>query len=76
MATCSILRHSNCLEVHSASVGAAQGVKPHHLSAIVDNHRATLACAAFLRGDEDIAGGGVIARLCGHLHGRRFEIRA
>src|SRR5215211_2089560 len=54
-----------CLEVHRTSVRAAQGVEPHDLSAIVDDHRATLACAAFLRGEEDITGGGVIARLCG-----------
>jgi hypothetical protein len=50
-------------------------MEPHNLPAIVDDHRAALPCAAFLRGDEDVAGGDVIARLCGHLDGGWVEVR-
>src|ERR671911_1338630 len=65
-----------CPEVHRASVRAAQGMEPHNLPAIVDDHRAALPGAAFFGGDEDIAGGGVIARLCGHLDDGWVEVRA
>src|SRR5215213_9631868 len=65
-----------CLEVHRAFVRAAQGMEPHNLSAVVDDHRAALPCAAFLRGEEDIAGGSVIAGLCGHLDDGWVEVRA
>jgi hypothetical protein len=51
-------------------------MEPHNLPAIVDDHRAALPCTTFLRGDEDVAGGGLSARLCGHLDGGRFEVRA
>src|SRR5215204_1035841 len=64
------------LEVHRAPVRAAQGMEPHNLPAIVDDHRAALPCAAFFRGDEDVAGGDVIARLCGDLDGGWVEVRA
>src|SRR5215208_570844 len=64
-----------CLEVHRASVRAAQGMEPHNLPAIVDDHRAALSCAAFLRGEEDIAGGDAIAGLCVHLHSGWVEVR-
>jgi hypothetical protein len=66
-----------CLEIHGASVRAAQGIEPHNLPPIVDDHRATLPSGgAFLRGEEDVAGGDALAGLCGHFHGGWVEVRA
>src|SRR5215204_7084347 len=54
-------------EVHHIQILVLQEVQPHGLSVVVENHRAALPCVALLRSNEDIAGGDVIARLCGHL---------
>jgi hypothetical protein len=51
-------------------------MEPHNLPAIVDDHRAALPCASFFRGDEDIARGGIIARLCDYLDDGWVEVRA
>src|SRR5918993_3454047 len=63
-------------EVHRAPERAVQRTEPHHLPMIVDDHRAALTGAAFLWGDEDVAGSGVVVRLCGHLDGRWVEVSA
>src|ERR687895_2467316 len=55
------------LKVKRAHMCAQQGTEPHDLPAVVEDHRAALPSVALLRGDEDIAGGGLLARLCGHL---------
>src|SRR5918911_1043583 len=62
-------------EVVRASVPSLQGTEPHHLPAIVDDHRAALPSAALLRGYEDVAGGCVV-RLLGYLDGGRAEVGA
>jgi hypothetical protein len=51
-------------------------MEPHNLPAIVEDHRAALPRTTLLWGDEDIAGGYVIARLFGHLDGGWVEVRA
>src|SRR5829696_5723361 len=62
-------------EVVRASVPSLQGTEPHHLPAIVDDHRAALPSDALLRGNEDVAGGCVV-RLSGYLDGGRAEVGA
>src|SRR5918998_5841704 len=63
------------LEVVRASICARQGTEPHHLPTIVEDHRAALPSGAFLRSDEDVAGGCVV-RPCGHLDGGWAKVRA
>ena len=63
------------LEVHSAFAGALQGMEPHHLRVVVEDYRATLSGTALLRGDEDVAGGGIV-RLNGYLDGGGAKLRA
>src|SRR5215218_3246521 len=55
-------------EVHHIHILVLQEVQPHGLSVVVEDHRTALLCVALLRSNEDIAGGDVIARLCGHLN--------
>src|SRR5215208_7942919 len=62
------------LEVVRASVPALQGTEPHHLAAIVDDHRAALTSDALLRGNEEVAGGCVV-RLLSHLDDGRAKVR-
>src|ERR687889_1940240 len=64
------------LKVKRASIRAAQGMEPHDLPAVVEDHRAALPSVALLRGDEDIAGGGLLARFCGHLYSGRAKVGA
>src|SRR5215212_1278778 len=62
-------------EVHRTPVRPPKGTEPHHLPAIVEDHRAALAGAALFRGDEDVAGSCVV-RPGGDLDGGRAKVGA
>jgi hypothetical protein len=62
-------------EIVRASVPALQRTEPHHLTAVVDDHRAALPNVSLLRADEYVARGCVV-RLSGYLDGGWAEVGA
>src|SRR5918992_5163510 len=61
------------LKVKRAHMCAQQGTEPHDLPAVLDDHRAALPSVALLRGDEDIAVGGITC-LLDHVYGGRGKV--